>query len=408
LVQVWDLDTPTAKGEVGKVILTLEGHSSSVVRLAFSPDGKRLATVSWDRTAKIWDMETPTATGKINKAILTLEGQSEHISCIAFSPDGRQFATGSMDSTVKIWNLPLTSSSTQIPRAVLTLKGHSKGVETLYFSPDGKRLTSVSWDNMAIIWNVDTIATSGPIRKIPSSPGWLSDDVMDFVVSSDGMRLVTLSFLDPLKLWDWDSTTAAWKISKADFLLEEYYTREINGVAISPDGGQLAIGLQNKYVEIVDLYTPELGYKSGLTLAVQAGKILRLTFSPDGKRLAALSDKQTVSIWNLIPLSNREVSRLGKTPAGLIVDQLITYDLDDLLDLHPDNEQKLLNTGDTWQIAAFADLYAEKINKTGHPKAPDYKRARRLYQACLASNVDNPYFEKKLAELERVWKERAE
>ncbi|MBL7798897.1 MAG: hypothetical protein JNJ90_20535, partial [Saprospiraceae bacterium] len=72
------------------------------------------------------------------------------------------------------------------------------------------------------------------------------------------------------------------------------------------------------------------------------------------------------------------------------------------------NEQKLIATREVWQIAAFADLYAEKLTK-GLPKRADYERAKRLYQACLDDqHIDDAYFRKKLADLERVWKEKGE
>jgi hypothetical protein len=67
----------------------------------------------------------------------------------------------------------------------------------------------------------------------------------------------------------------------------------------------------------------------------------------------------------------------------------------------------LLASGDYWQIGAFADLYADKIAKS-LPHPADYERAKRLYQACLASGVDNGYFEQKIAKLEQVWKEKTE
>jgi hypothetical protein len=79
------------------------------------------------------------------------------------------------------------------------------------------------------------------------------------------------------------------------------------------------------------------------------------------------------------------------------------YDLSGLLDIHPDNEQLLLATHETWQIAAFADLYAQQISQTGFPKKADYDRATRLYRACLDSGVDNAYFQKKMEDLKRVW-----
>ncbi len=73
--------------------------------------------------------------------------------------------------------------------------------------------------------------------------------------------------------------------------------------------------------------------------------------------------------------------------------QLDAYNLSALLDLRTQNEALLLETKDTWQIAAFAELYADKITRTGLPKKADYERASRLYRACLESGVDNGYFE---------------
>ncbi|MBP6810439.1 MAG: hypothetical protein KA138_02895 [Saprospiraceae bacterium] len=67
-----------------------------------------------------------------------------------------------------------------------------------------------------------------------------------------------------------------------------------------------------------------------------------------------------------------------------------------------------MNSKHFWQIAAFADLYAQKIAQTGFPKKEDYERAQRLYRACLSHNVDNNYFEKKLSELDTIWKQKSE
>lgn len=98
----------------------------------------------------------------------------------------------------------------------------------------------------------------------------------------------------------------------------------------------------------------------------------------------------------------------GKRLANFTPPQFIEYGLEPLLDQLPDNEQKLIATREVWQIAAFADLYAEKLIK-GLPKRTDYERAKRLYQACLDDqHIDDAYFRKKLADLERVWKGKGE
>ena len=82
----------------GKALLTLRGHTSIISSVTFSPDGKRLATGSYDRTAKIWDLRS-------GKPIITLEGHNDEITCVAFSSDGQRFASSSLDGTAKIWEI---------------------------------------------------------------------------------------------------------------------------------------------------------------------------------------------------------------------------------------------------------------------------------------------------------------
>ncbi len=122
-VKVWDAAT-------GQETLTLKGHTSGVTSVAFSPDGKRLASASWDRTVKVWDAATGQET-------LTLKGHTGDVTSVAFSPDGKRLASASVDQTVKVWDAA-TGQET------LTLKGHTGGVKSVAFSPDGKRLASAS------------------------------------------------------------------------------------------------------------------------------------------------------------------------------------------------------------------------------------------------------------------------
>ena len=81
----------------GQETLTLKGHSREVSSVAFSPDGKRLATASADRTVKVWDATTGQET-------LTLKGHSGEVNSVVFSPDGKRLASASGDQTVKVWD----------------------------------------------------------------------------------------------------------------------------------------------------------------------------------------------------------------------------------------------------------------------------------------------------------------
>src|SRR3954469_20012450 len=94
------------EGARGRFVHTLTGHSANVVSVAFSPDGRRLATASYDRTTKLWDVQT-------GQDVFTLLGHTAGLACLAFSPDGNQIVTGGFDATARVWNAaPIASSVT--------------------------------------------------------------------------------------------------------------------------------------------------------------------------------------------------------------------------------------------------------------------------------------------------------
>ena len=111
---------------------------SSVWSVAFSPDGKTIATGNSDNTVKLWNLE--------GKELQSFKGHSSSVRSVAFSPDGKTIATGSFDNTVKLWNLQ--------GKELQSFKGHSSGVSSIAFSPDGKTIASGSSDNTVKLWKV--------------------------------------------------------------------------------------------------------------------------------------------------------------------------------------------------------------------------------------------------------------
>ena len=106
---------------------TLKGHIKGVRSVAFSPDGKTLASGSYDNTIKLWDVGT-------GKEKSTLRGHTKIVTSVAFSPDGKTLASGSLDGTIKLWDV-----STEREKVTWI---HIRGVESLAFSPDGQTLAS--------------------------------------------------------------------------------------------------------------------------------------------------------------------------------------------------------------------------------------------------------------------------
>jgi WD40 repeat protein len=119
-------------------LLTLSGHIRQVNSVAWSPDGKQIATASDDKTAKVWDVKT-------RKALLTLSGHSDSLVSVAWSPNGKWLATGSADQAAKVWD----SSS---GKELLTLGGHTKSLTTVAWSPDGNRLATASADGIVQVY----------------------------------------------------------------------------------------------------------------------------------------------------------------------------------------------------------------------------------------------------------------
>ena len=269
----------TGKGVVnlaaGKIVamacdpLALKGHSHTVASAAFSPDGRRLASGSWDKTIKLWD----TVTGK---ELLTLKGHTKEVFSIAFSPDGRRLASGSWGNTIKLWD-------TVAGKELLTFKGPQYNVESVAFSPDGKRLASGGHNSTIKLWD-----TGAGTELLTIKDRSLQGSIF-MTFSPDGKRLAAGSgLIYTISLWD--------AVTGKELRTLRGHSSCVRSVAFSPDGKFLASGSYDKTVRIWD---PATG-KELYTLKGHSNGVLSVAFSPNGKLLASAGWDRTIKLWDTL------------------------------------------------------------------------------------------------------------
>jgi WD40 repeat protein len=170
----------TFSATIRLIALTLTGYTSDVWSVAFSPDGRLLASGSNDKTIKLWEV----ASGSL---VRTLSGHTDWVRSVAFSPDGRLLASGSYDDTIKLWEVASG-------REVRTLTGHTGWVWSMAFSPDGRLLASGSNDKTIKLWDV---ASGREVRTLTGHTNWVNS----VAFSPDGRLLASGSYKE-IRLWD--------------------------------------------------------------------------------------------------------------------------------------------------------------------------------------------------------------
>jgi WD40 repeat protein len=259
-VRIWD----TASG---RELACLRGHTGAVLGVAWSPDGAHLATASGDGTARIWDVISGQELGQI-------KGPGLSVTAVAWRPDGARVATTGHDRHVFVWD-------TNTGRDVVNRRMGSAWGMAVAWSPDGKKLAFGSWIQ-AMVLDGETGAELANLRGH-------RDGVLGVSWSPSGDRLATASWDSTVRIWDPSTGKESAVLSGAG--------SNLYAVCWSPDGKQIAAGGGNRAVQIWDADTR----RARTVLRGNQGDVWALAWSPDGSSLAATSEEGVTRLWDVRP-----------------------------------------------------------------------------------------------------------
>jgi WD40 repeat protein/serine/threonine protein kinase len=320
-LKLWDIEagreSPRSLLEKGQVISAL----------AFSRDG-RLATATFGRRVDVWDTTS-------DEPLLRSLPHSGLAQCVAFSPEGKRLASSGEDKTVHIWDA-------MTGQEVLGLRGHTGNCASVAFSPDGRRLASASSDGTIRVWDATPLQTDEGQEGVTFvQPG---NEIWSLAVSPDGEQMVSAGFNMTTKVWNartgqlsiefpgqmaiefcaaWHPdnrriasagfdrdlflfTVKVWDAQSREQIFKLTAGEEFFGAAFSPDGEYLVTGDADRSVRVWDARTGA----GGRTLGTHRGVVRGVVFSRVGGHLASLGADGKVKLWNATRLDQEQDPRL--------------------------------------------------------------------------------------------------
>ncbi|MCI0391251.1 MAG: AAA-like domain-containing protein [Acidobacteria bacterium] len=288
------------------VATELRGHTDRLLGASFSPDGKLIATTSYDRTARLWEAKS----GRILKE---LRGHRDNVRSAEFSPDGKLIATSSYDKTARVWE-------TSTGRSIAELGGHTRRVWGAAWSPDGQSVVTACFDGVARIWEAHTWRLLNELRGH-------TDEVWSARFSSDGKFVVTGSKDGTARVWEastgrsivvfrghasyvlsadyspngrwvvtgsYDNTARVWEVNTGKSVHElRGHKSVVTSVAFSPDGQFVVTGSIDGTARVWETSTG----RSVARIRGHADEVWGAAFSPDGKYVVTASYDKTARIY---------------------------------------------------------------------------------------------------------------
>ncbi|MFJ8466358.1 nSTAND1 domain-containing NTPase [Streptomyces swartbergensis] len=282
-VRLWNVADPKRPKPLGK---PLTGHTSWVSSAVFSPDGRTLASAADDGTIRLWDVTDP---GRPKPLARPLTGHDGTIYLIAFSPDGRTLASVGDDHTVRLWDV----ADPKRPEALgKPLTGHKAAVRSVAFSPDGRTLAAGGDDGTVRLWDVTRPRSPEPVGEPLTGH---TDTVHSVAFSPDGRTLASGSADDTVRLWNMADRRRPAPLGAP----LTGHTGAVWSVAFSPDGNMLAAASADSTASLWKVSDPAYPSQVGGPLAGSSGEMYALGFSPDGRTLATGTGDNKVRLWSL-------------------------------------------------------------------------------------------------------------
>lgn len=262
-IRLWDARNGRALGALR------DGQVPFVTNVVFSPDGRLLAAGGNDGAIRLWTVATRRRSGSV------LTDNSSYVGALAFSPHGQFLAAGAADGSIRLWDV-YSGRPVGVP-----LRGHGNGITSLAFSPDGRLLASGSLDGTARLWEV----TGGRKRGAPlRGPG---SSVTSVAFSPDGRLLATSG---AGAIWLWDAATG----QSAGHSYRNL-PGSVNSIAFGPDGRTLAAGNDDGSIWLFAVARePSLG----VPLFGHGESVTAVAFGPRGMLLVSGSADTTLRLWD--------------------------------------------------------------------------------------------------------------